>query len=567
MYRKQIDYNSAKFEDLRGQVAVSTPATPMRACVGVSPMPDKRSNDGAALTVRLEGWKAIAAYLGREVRTVQRWEREQKLPVHRLIHNSTGTVYADTGELDAWWARRSPSEAATTSTRRLFTVAVLLSQDATHKRFNRLSHTVLHRVVAALRQIPLLRVAPLPTCNDGDAGATAAAVRQCRPDVVLRGRVGADRRRLIGELQLLSPSGDSLWMGRVEANHEDAPLFRERIAHTAVNGLTITILANPNACSDDFTDPDARTLHLIPRHHFQSRTLDGLRKSIALEQAAIRRDARFAAAHAALALSYVTLASYNPQPPAELIAPAKRAAREALGLDDRQSDAFAALGYAALCFDWDWTAARDALERSTQLNPRNATAYQWLALLNLVRGDAEKAYRCNLIAEELEPASLIASSQRGWVLYFLRRYDEAVSHLESLIQVEPQFWRNYLNLGLCYIAMNRGCDAVRVLEVAAALNEYRALEAVRAAALGADGQREQSVRILQKMDCGGMYVSRFWLAYAWAVLGNTPKALGYLQTAIAEREWFSIFMQREPLVDPLRSDPSYAGLAASVGLT
>jgi hypothetical protein len=37
---------------------------------------------------RLDSWKEIAAYLGRAIRTVQRWEREEGLPVHRLMHEN-----------------------------------------------------------------------------------------------------------------------------------------------------------------------------------------------------------------------------------------------------------------------------------------------------------------------------------------------------------------------------------------------------------------------------------------------------------------------------------------------
>ena len=55
---------------------------------------------------RLDSWKAIASYLGRGVRTVQRWEREEGLPVHRLAHEKRGSVYADKPELDAWWESR-----------------------------------------------------------------------------------------------------------------------------------------------------------------------------------------------------------------------------------------------------------------------------------------------------------------------------------------------------------------------------------------------------------------------------------------------------------------------------
>jgi Tol biopolymer transport system component len=55
---------------------------------------------------RLDSWKAIAAYLKRDVRTAQRWERQENLPVHRHVHQSHGSVYAFPAELDAWRAGR-----------------------------------------------------------------------------------------------------------------------------------------------------------------------------------------------------------------------------------------------------------------------------------------------------------------------------------------------------------------------------------------------------------------------------------------------------------------------------
>jgi hypothetical protein len=51
---------------------------------------------------RLTSWKEIAAYLGREVRTVMRWEKERGLPVHRGSGGKSGVVFAETAELDAW---------------------------------------------------------------------------------------------------------------------------------------------------------------------------------------------------------------------------------------------------------------------------------------------------------------------------------------------------------------------------------------------------------------------------------------------------------------------------------
>ena len=61
---------------------------------------------------RLDGWKAIANFLGRERTTAMRWAIERGLPVHRVPGGRTGTVYALRSELDAWLAsdRADPVE-------------------------------------------------------------------------------------------------------------------------------------------------------------------------------------------------------------------------------------------------------------------------------------------------------------------------------------------------------------------------------------------------------------------------------------------------------------------------
>jgi hypothetical protein len=50
----------------------------------------------------LSGWKEIASYLGKAIRTVQRYERGQALPIHRPAGKSRGAVFATKPELDTW---------------------------------------------------------------------------------------------------------------------------------------------------------------------------------------------------------------------------------------------------------------------------------------------------------------------------------------------------------------------------------------------------------------------------------------------------------------------------------
>ncbi len=67
----------------------------------------KQPEEEAARDDRLMGWKAIAAYLGRDIRTVHRWELAENLPVHRLQHQRQGSAYAYRSELDEWRRRHS----------------------------------------------------------------------------------------------------------------------------------------------------------------------------------------------------------------------------------------------------------------------------------------------------------------------------------------------------------------------------------------------------------------------------------------------------------------------------
>ncbi|HEY6289304.1 MAG TPA: hypothetical protein VIW48_07645, partial [Nitrospiraceae bacterium] len=66
-----------------------------------TPPPEKPPED------RLDSWKEIAAYLNRDVTTVQRWEKREGMPVHRHLHDRMGSVYASRADLDAWARSRN----------------------------------------------------------------------------------------------------------------------------------------------------------------------------------------------------------------------------------------------------------------------------------------------------------------------------------------------------------------------------------------------------------------------------------------------------------------------------
>lgn len=75
-----------------------------------APSPQKGSERGA----RLDSWKEIAAYLNRDLRTLQRWEKTANLPIRRLNKPGLRAVFAYTAELDEWLRQQGSSPVETT---------------------------------------------------------------------------------------------------------------------------------------------------------------------------------------------------------------------------------------------------------------------------------------------------------------------------------------------------------------------------------------------------------------------------------------------------------------------
>ena len=59
-------------------------------------------NESAQPNKILNSWKEIASYVGRGVRTVQRYELQFGFPIHRRSSTTRGSVLAFADEVDAW---------------------------------------------------------------------------------------------------------------------------------------------------------------------------------------------------------------------------------------------------------------------------------------------------------------------------------------------------------------------------------------------------------------------------------------------------------------------------------
>jgi len=113
---------------------------------------------------------------------------------------------------------------------------------------------------------------------------------------------------------------------------------------------------------------------------------------------------------------------------------AKAAARRAVELDETMAEAHTSLGLIAMNCDWDWPASEKEYKRALELNPNYPTAHHWYAeYLNAV-GRTDQALAEIDRARELDPLSVIINSDKAKLLYYARRYDEAIDQLRHAVE-------------------------------------------------------------------------------------------------------------------------------------
>jgi non-specific serine/threonine protein kinase len=196
----------------------------------------------------LDSWKAIAAYLNRSVRTVRRWEAEERLPVHRHMHRTLGSVYAYKSEIDAWREtarlRKSDPQPAIAA-HAITSIAVLpftnLSPDEKHEYF---ADGLTDEVIQDLSKIRLLRV--ISRTSSMVLKGTNKDVRTIGRELGVRFLVEGSVRRAASRLRisarLIDASADNhVWSEKYEGSVDDVFAMQERLARTIVDALQLQL--------------------------------------------------------------------------------------------------------------------------------------------------------------------------------------------------------------------------------------------------------------------------------------------------------------------------------------
>jgi TolB-like protein/Flp pilus assembly protein TadD len=348
---------------------------------------------------RLDSWKEIAAYLKRGARTVQRWESEEGLPVHRLIHGKLGSIYAYQAELDAWWASREaelankpplPAEAAPS-------VAVLPFADMSQERDQAyFCEGMAEEILDALSRIRGLRVSSrTASFHARTPGADTREIgRRLRVGTLLEGSVrkSGDQLRIV--LQLTdAESGFHLWSGRYDRRMSDIFAIQREIAENVVRALEVTLSRNERTALGKPGTADVRAYdcYLRGRKFYYQYSPQGVEFALRMFIHAMELDPNYPQAYAGLADCWSYLYLYCGRSEA-VREQADWASARAVEMDPRSAQAWASRGL-SLSLSGRNEEAEKAFDLAIRLAPDLFEAYYFHAHHHLAMGQLEKAAR------------------------------------------------------------------------------------------------------------------------------------------------------------------------------
>jgi TolB-like protein/Flp pilus assembly protein TadD len=539
---------------------------------------------------RLDSWKEIASYLRRDVRTVQRWEKKEGLPVYRHQHDKLGSVYAYKAELTSWFSTRQPAEetARSRSQPEKIKIAVLpfgnLNADPEQDYFsNGLTEEMITEITRL--QPASLAVIALSTAMHYKSGNKP--LNQIKVDLnvdyILQGKVRRADSRVRITAQLVEVEDHTqVWAETYERDLRDILSVQADIAQAIAREIHIAVSRSTQArlsgleAGDRRVNPSAYENYLKGRYHLHGMTAATIQRSIEYFENAVREDANHAPSYAALASAYALLAiaPFDLLPPHEAMPKAETAAKHSLELDDSLSEAHTALAMVRHHYHWDWKGAEVSYRRALELSPDNAAAHLWYSWLLLALGRNSEALteieQTLVIVQETDPDRLVAVlATRAAAYYFNREFERAAQECKKALELNPKYFMLHYILGRTYARMDMNAEAIAELKAKGVTpGEVPLMDAVLGLAYSVGGKPEQTKRIVEafKAQAKKRYIPATYFGMLYAGLGDKEQAFIWLEKAYEERADGLTWLNVEPMLDPLRPHPRFQDLVRRMGL-
>jgi TolB-like protein/Tfp pilus assembly protein PilF len=578
---------------------------------------------------RLDSWKEIAAYLDRDVTTVQRWEKREGMPVHRHLHDRMGSVYAFSSELDAWLlGRKPPLEEEEEKERRAETpvgaevdhgpkgtplarrwlvlggVAVIALLAFSYLMTRGRAGDAARPEIKSLAVLPLKNLSGDPAQEYFADGMTEALIERfsmisglrvisrtsvmglkdtrmsvpeiagkLHVDAIVEGSVIREGNRVRVTVQLIRGETDEhIWAREYEGEYQSILVLQKEVARTIAEQIKIRLTPQEEMglAGTGTVDTEAHENYLKGRYFSNQRTEDALNRSIAYFQQAIVKDPSYALAYSGLADAYALLGYRGHISSKDTLLQAKAAAWKAVELDDTNAEAHASLAFIAETHEWDWATAEREYKRALELNPGYARAHHWYAGYLMYVGRFDEGIAEAKRARDLDPLSLPVNNALAGRLLVTGRVNDALEQLRITLEMSPHFAPAHQTLGWAYLKQGKHEEAIREFQQATQISgpDDSDLMLDLGYAYAAAGNRAEASKILAKLKKQheqGLVPSGS-IAILYGALGDLNQAFAWLEKAYAERDPELTYLKVGRRFEPLRHDERFRKLLLRMGL-
>ncbi|HEY0428024.1 MAG TPA: protein kinase [Pyrinomonadaceae bacterium] len=382
-------------------------------------------------------------------------------------------------------------------------------------------------------------------------------------DYVVEGNIRRFGDTLRVSVQLLSVNeNDTLWAGKFDEKFTDVLSLEDSIS----NKIGETLLPHLSGkerrqLQKRGTDnAEAYEFYLRGRYFWNQLTVEGLARSIECYKRAIEIAPDYALAYTGIAEYYNFLGIYAVAPFAETSAASKKAALQAISIDETSAEAYAALAVAVFMGEFDWDATEKYLKKSISLNPNYALARIWYCYHLAMRGNFEEAFSQINRALEFDPLTPYVGQTFSWTLFHAGRAGEAIAATRRLLAREPNYALSHFFLSSVLWRERQYDEAIKIAK--------RGIELLGripyslcwlASAYAAAGEREKALALVEEIERMSVsrYVSPYLTAMIYSNLDERETAFAYLEKALEIRDGRLAWLAIDPQFDVLHEDARF----------
>lgn len=377
---------------------------------------------------------------------------------------------------------------------------------------------------------------------------------------VLEGSVRRAGNKVRITAQLINAETDAhLWADTYDRELTDIFEVQSDVAGHIATALKSHVSPEEKALIEDNpTDNlEAYNLYLQGRHFSNLTDREDWEKALEFYQQAVAMDPNYALAHAGVSSVYTALTGQGYLPFSEGVVQAREAAQQALALNPSLAEAYLAMSYIGVIYDWNWEGTEANFKRALELSPNLAEAHRGYGFFLCLMNRFDEGFTYLKKALLLDPMLLASHNTYRLALIFNKQFEEALAYDLKMKSINPA-WEVPSNQWITHFYCQDYEAALNTLDREKRL-EWLLIG--KAAIHSRLGNLDEARQMLQQLIDEFADPAAFQIALIYFGLGQLDEGFQWLDRAYELRDSGMSQLLVEPyFFNEVRSDPRFIAM-------